>query len=182
MAKRQNVSEQIDAINLLELERKASELLPQTAYDYYASGANDEITLRENRVAYERITLLPRMLVDVSKRHMGTTALGELVSMPIFIAPTAFQGLAHAEGEVATAKAAGAAKTLMTLSTLSTFSIEEVMAVATGPLWFQLYLFKDRAISTSLVKRAEVAGCKAIVFTVDVPVLGRRERDVRNQF
>jgi isopentenyl diphosphate isomerase/L-lactate dehydrogenase-like FMN-dependent dehydrogenase len=182
MEKRQNIGEQIKAINLLELEMKARESLPQTAYDYCASGANDEITLRENRLAYERITLLPRMLVDVSERHMGTTALGEPVSMPILIAPTAFQGLAHPEGEVATVKAAGAAKTLMTLSTGSTFSIEEVMAVATGPVWFQLYLFKDRAISASLVKRAEVAGCKAIVFTVDVPLLGRRERDVRNQF
>jgi 4-hydroxymandelate oxidase len=182
MAKRQNADEQIEAINLFELETKARELLPQAAYDYYASGANDEITLRENRVAYERITLLPRMLVDVSKRHMGTTALGEPVSMPILIAPTAFQGLAHPEGEVATVKAAGAAKTLMTLSTLSTFSIEDVMAVATGPVWFQLYVLKDRAISASLVKRAEVAGCKAIVLTVDAPLLGRRERYVRNQF
>jgi len=113
MEKRQNIDEQIEAINLLELETKARELLPQAAYDYYASGANDEITLRENRVAYERITLLPRMLVDVSKRHMGTTALGEPVSMPILIAPTAFQGLAHPEAEVATVKAAGAANTLM---------------------------------------------------------------------
>src|SRR5271165_5690875 len=182
MEKRQNIDEQIEAINLLELEMKARESLPQTVYDYCASGANDEITLRENRLAYERITLLPHMLVDVSERHMGTTALGEPVSMPILIAPTAFQGLAHPEGEVATVKAAGAAKTLMTLSTGSTFSIEEVMAVATGPVWFQLYLFKDRAISASLVKRAEVAGCKAIVFTVDVPLLGRRERDVRNRF
>ena len=182
LEKRQNIGEQIKAINLLELEMKARESLPQMVYDYCASGANDEITLRENRLAYERITLLPRMLVDVSERHMGTTALGEPVSMPILIAPTAFQGLAHPEGEVATVKAAGTAKTLMTLSTGSTFSIEEVMAVATGPVWFQLYLFKDRAISASLVKRAEVAGCKAIVFTVDVPLLGRRERDVRNQF
>jgi 4-hydroxymandelate oxidase len=182
MAKQQNLSEQIEAINLLELEMKARELLPQTAYGYNAGGANDEITLRENRMTYERITLLPRMLVDVSERHMGTTALGEPVSMPILIAPTAFQGLAHPKGEIATVKAAGAAKTLMTLSTLSTFSIEEVMAVATGPVWFQLYVFKDRAISASLVKRAEVAGCKAIVFTVDLPLLGRRERDVRNQF
>src|SRR6478672_4346379 len=181
MAKRQNVSEKIDAINLWELEARARELLPKMGYDYYASGANDEITLRENRLAYERITLLPRVLVDVSERHMGTTALGEPVSMPVLIAPTAFQGLAHPEGEVATVKAAGAAKTLMTLSTLSTFSIEEVMAIATGPVWFQLYVFKDRAISASLVKRAEVAGCKAIVLTVDAPMLGRRERDVRNQ-
>jgi 4-hydroxymandelate oxidase len=182
MTTRQNVSDQIDAINLFELEKTARELLPQTTYDYQASGANDEITLRENRTAYERITLLPRMLVDVSERHMGTTILSEPVSMPILVAPTAFQGLAHTTGEVATAEAAGAAKTLMTLSTLSTFSVEEVMAVATGPVWFQLYLFKDRATSASLVKRAEVAGCKAIVLTVDAPLLGKRERDIRNQF
>jgi len=182
MSERQNGREQIEAINLFELETKARELLPQRVYDHHASGANDEITLRENRVAYERIALLPRMLVDVSKRQMDTTALGEPVSMPILIAPTAFQGLAHPTGEVATAKAAGAAKTLMTLSTLSTFSIEEVVAVATGPVWFQLYVFKDRAITASLVKRAEVVGCKAVVFTVDAPLLGRRERDVRNQF
>jgi 4-hydroxymandelate oxidase len=122
------------------------------------------------------------MLVDVSERQMDTTVLGEPVSMPVLIAPTAFQGLAHPEGEIATVKAAGAARTLMTLSTLSTLSIEEVMAEATGPVWFQIYVFKDRAISASLVKRAEVAGCKAIVFTVDAPLLGRRERDVRNQF
>jgi 4-hydroxymandelate oxidase len=102
--------------------------------------------------------------------------------MPVLIAPTAFQGLAHPEGEIATVKAAGAARTLMTLSTLSTLSIEEVMAEATGPVWFQIYVFKDRAISASLVKRAEVAGCKAIVFTVDAQLLGRRERDVRNRF
>jgi len=182
MAGRRNASEQIEATNLFELEMKARKLLPRTPYDYCAGGANDEITLRENRMAYERITLLPRVLVDVSERHMDTTALGEPVSMPILIAPTSFQGFTHPEGEVATVRAAGAAKTLMTLSTLSTFSIEEVMAVATGPVWFQLYVFKDRAISASLVKRAEAAGCKAIVLTVDAQLLGRRERDVRNQF
>jgi len=176
------VSKAIQAINLEELEVLARGLLPQMAYDYYAGGANDEITLHENRAAYVRMSLLPRVLVDVSERQMGTTALGEPVSMPIFIAPTAFQGLAHSEGEVATVKAAGTAKTLMTLSTLSTSSIEDVMAVASGPVWFQLYVFKDRAISASLVQRAEAAGCKAIVCTVDVPLPGRRERDLRNQF
>jgi 4-hydroxymandelate oxidase len=182
MTTRPDISDQVEAINLFELEMQARELLPQAAYDHHAGGANDEITLRENHVAYERITLLPRMLVDVSERHMGTTALGQPVSMPILIAPTAFQGLAHPKGELATVKAAGAANTLMTLSTLSTFSMEEVMAVATGPVWFQLYMFKDRAISASFAKRAELAGCKAIVFTVDAPLLGRRERDVRNHF
>jgi len=137
--------------------------------------------LRENRAAFERITLLPRMLVDVSARDLGTTVLGQPVSMPILIAPTALPGLAHPEGEVATTKAAGAAKTMMTLATLSTSSIEEAMAVATGPVWFQLYVFKDRAVTASLVQRAEAAGCKAIVLTVDVPVLGKRERG-RNRF
>ena len=151
-------------------------------YDFYASGANGEVTLRENRAAYERITLLPRVLVDVSARDLGTTVLGEPVSMPILIAPTALPGLAHPEGEVATTKAAGAAKTVMTLATCSTSSIEEAMAVATGPVWFQLYVFKDRAVTASLVQRAEAAGCKAIMLTVDVPMLGKRERDVRNRF
>jgi 4-hydroxymandelate oxidase len=176
------MSQRIDAINLEELEERARELLPQMAYDYYASGANDEVTLRENRAAYERITLLPRMLVDVSVRDMGTTVLGEPVSMPILIAPVALPGLAHPEGEIATVKAASAAKTLITLATLSTTSIEDAMAAATGPVWFQLYVFRDRAITASLVQRAEAAGCKAVVLTVDMPIQGKRERDVRNRF
>jgi isopentenyl diphosphate isomerase/L-lactate dehydrogenase-like FMN-dependent dehydrogenase len=169
----------IQASNLGELEALARELLPQMTYDYYASGANDETTLRENRTAYERIALLPRMLVGVDATDMTTTVLGEHVSMPILIAPIALEGLAHPEGEIATVKAAGMAQTLMTLATLSTSSIEDAMAVASGPIWFQLYVFKDRDISAALVKRAEVAGCKAIVLTVDVPMLGKRERGMR---
>jgi 4-hydroxymandelate oxidase len=175
------MSERIDAINLEELEKRAREVLPQMACDYYAGGGNDEVTLRENRAAYARISLLPRMLVDVSARDMKTTVLDEPVSMPILIAPTALHGLAHPEGEMATTKAAGAAKTVMTLATLSTSSIEAAMAVATGPVWFQLYVLKDRDITASLVQRAQAAGCKAIVLTVDVPVPGQRERDVRNR-
>ena len=111
---------------------------PKWVMTNYASGANDEITLRENRAAYERITLLPRMLVDVSVRDMSTTVLGEPVSMPILIAPLALQGLAHPDAEIATIKSASAAKTLATLATLSNTSIEEAMAAATGPVWFQL--------------------------------------------
>jgi 4-hydroxymandelate oxidase len=176
------MSETIDAINFGELEALARAVLPRMAYDYYAGGANDEITLRENRAAFERIAMMPRVLVDVSVRDLSTTVLGELVSMPILIAPVAFQALAHPDGEVATTKAAGAAKTVMILSTLATTSIEETMAMATGPVWFQLYVFKDRDITSSLVKRAEAAGCKAIVWTVDVPLLGKRERDIRNRF
>jgi 4-hydroxymandelate oxidase len=176
------MSERIDPINLSELEERARAVLPQMSYDFYASGANDETTLRENRAAYERIKVLPRMLIDVSARDMSTTVLGEPVSMPILIAPMSLQRLAHPEGEIATTRAAGAARTLTTLATLATTSIEEVMAIATGPAWFQLYVFKDRAITASLVQRAETAGCKALVLTVDVPVPGKRERDVRNRF
>jgi 4-hydroxymandelate oxidase len=181
MSKREASSQTIEAMNLSEMEALARESLPKMAYDYYANGANDEVTLRENRTAYEQIRLLPRVLVDVSTREMGTTVLGEAVSMPILIAPTAFHGLAHPEGELATIKAAGNAQTLMTLATLSNFSIEEAMKVATGPVWFQLYALKDRGITASLVERAEAAGCKAIVLTVDVPVPGKRERDIRNR-
>src|SRR5262245_21182666 len=176
------MSERIDPINLCDLEERARAVLPQMSYDFYASGAHDEITLRENRAAYERVKVLPRMLIDVSARDMSTAVLGERVSMPILIAPMAVQCLAHTDGEIATTKAAGAAKTLMTLATLATTSIEEVMAIATGPVWFQLYVFRDRALSASLVQRAAAAGCKAVVLTVDVPVPGRRERDVRNRF
>ena len=176
------MSQRIDPINLCDLEERAQAVLPQMSYDFYASGANDEITLRDNRAAYERIKVLPRMLIDVSARDMSTTVLGEPVSMPILIAPMALQCLGHPDGEIATTKAAGAAKTLTTLATLATTSIEEVMAIATGPVWFQLYVFRDRALTASLVQRAAAAGCKAVVLTVDVPVPGKRERDVRNRF
>lgn len=170
------------AINLAEFEACARAVLPTMAYDYYASGANDEITLRENCEAYRRLQLAPRMLVDVSKRCLQTTIFGDQISMPVLIAPTAMQRMAHPDGEVAMVKAAGKAGTIMVLSTLSTASIEEVTAAASGPVWFQLYVYKDREITASLVKRAEKSGCTAIVLTVDSPHLGRRERDVRNCF
>ena len=167
-------------INLFEFEEQARLQIGQMAYDYYASGANDEITLRENRQAYERIVIYPRMLRDVSNRSLQTTVLGQEIHMPIMVAPMAFQKMAHAEGEIATVKAASTAGTIMVLSTLSTCSIEDVAEASTGNLWFQLYVYRDRDLTASLVKRAEAAGCKALVFTVDSPLLGRREKDVRN--
>jgi 4-hydroxymandelate oxidase len=121
-------------------------------------------------------------MVDVSRRDLATTVLGQPVAMPVLVAPTAFHRLAVPEGELATARAAGAEGTVMILSTLSTTSLEEVTAAATGPVWFQLYIYKDRQATEGLVRRAEAAGCKALVLTVDAPILGRRERDVRNRF
>ncbi len=171
-----------ERINLFDFEAAAGERLPPLARDYYASGAHDEITLRENHAAYDRLSLHYRTLVDVSRRDLSTTLLGHRLSMPILVAPTAFQKLAHPDGEMATARAAGKAGTLMVLSTLSTCSIEEVRAEATGPTWFQLYVYKDRGASRALIERAEAAGCSALVLTVDAPVWGRRERDVRNRF
>jgi isopentenyl diphosphate isomerase/L-lactate dehydrogenase-like FMN-dependent dehydrogenase len=171
-----------DLVSVFDYENAAREALPPVAYDYYASGANDEITLRENHAAYERIKLKPRVLLDTSKRDLTTTVLGQTISMPIMVSPTAFHRMAHPEGEVATARAAAKAGTLMILSTLSTSSIEEVMSEATGPVWFQLYVYKDREATLSLVRRAESAGCTAIALTVDAQIWGRRERDIKNRF
>ena len=172
----------MDPINLYEYEAIAQAKLTPMAYDYYASGAHDEITLRENHAAYDRIPLRYRVLRDISQRTTTTTVLGHQLSMPVIVAPTAFHKLAHPDGEVATVRAAGQAGTLMILSTLSTTSIEEVMAAATGPVWFQLYVYKDRGATKALVERAQAAGCSALVLTVDAQIWGQRERDVRNRF
>jgi len=169
-------------VNINDFENLAKEKLTQMAYDYYSSGANDEITLRENCEAYKRIFLKYRVLVDVSKRDLSTEVLGQKIPMPVIIAPTAFHKLAHIEGEVAVAKAAGAAGTIMILSTLSNSDVEDVVKASSSPVWFQLYVYKEREVTRELIKRAEAAGCKAIVLTVDAPVLGTRERDVRNKF
>lgn len=172
----------MEPINLFELEAIAREKLSREAYDYYASGAHDEVTLRENRAAYDRLALSYRVLVDVSRRDPSTTVLGQPVAMPVLVAPTAFHRLAVPEGEIATARAAGAAGTVMILSTLSNTPVEEVVAASSGPVWFQLYVYRDRKATEGLVRRAEAAGCRALVLTVDAPLLGRRERDVRNRF
>ncbi|MPZ14381.1 MAG: alpha-hydroxy-acid oxidizing protein [Chloroflexi bacterium] len=171
-----------EPINLFEYEALAREQLAPMAYDYYASGAHDEVTLRENRAAFDHIRLRYRVLVDVSRRDLSTTVLGEPLSMPVLVGPTAFHRMAHPDGEVATARAARRAGTLMVLSTLSNSSVEEVTAAAPGPLWFQLYVYRDRGATRALVERVEAAGCRALVLTVDAPLLGRREMDVRNRF
>jgi len=171
-----------DLVNIYDYEARARECLAEMAYAYYASGANDEITLRENHAAYDRIALRYHVLRDVSQRDMTTTVLSEPVSMPILIAPTAFHRLAHPDGEIPATRAAGAAGTVMTLSTLSSSSLEEVAEAASGPLWFQLYVYRDREATRDLVRRVEAAGYRALMITVDAPVLGRRERDVRNRF
>ncbi|HEX5222036.1 MAG TPA: alpha-hydroxy acid oxidase [Verrucomicrobiae bacterium] len=172
----------IDALNLFDLEKLAKESLPAAALDYYSSGAWDEVTIRENRAAFERIKVHYRVLVDVSWRDLATTLFGQPIAMPILIAPTAFHKLAHPDGELGTVRAAGKAGTIMVLSSLSTTLVEEVMKAASGPVWFQLYINKDRSFTRDLVARVEAAGCQALMVTVDTPEWGRRERDVRNKF
>ncbi|KAL1555833.1 (S)-2-hydroxy-acid oxidase [Salvia divinorum] len=168
--------------NVMEFEAIAREKLPKMVYDYYASGAEDQWTLQENRNAYSRILFRPRILVDVSKIDTTTTVLGYKISTPIMVAPTAMQKMAHPEGELAIARAASSARTIMTLSSWGTSSIEEVASAASGIKFFQLYVFKDRNIVEQLVRRAEKAGFKAIALTVDTPRLGRREADIKNRF
>ncbi len=170
------------ALNLFEIEQLAKEKLPQMAYDYFSSGAWDEVTLRANREAFNRISVHYKVCVDVSKRNLESKILGQKISMPILIAPTAFHKLAHSDGELATVRAAGKAGTIFVLSSLSTTTVEDVMAVASGPVWFQLYINKDRGFTRELVARVERAGCTALMLTVDTPEWGRRERDVRNGF
>ena len=165
-----------------DYETLAREQLERSAWDYYAGGSGDERTLTDNRAAFARIPLRPRVLVDVSTIDAGTRIFGTDVPAPILLAPTAFNRLACDDGEIAAARAAGTAGTIMICSTLSTCRLEDVAAAATGPLWFQLYVYKDRAMTEELIARAESAGYRAIVLTVDTPLLGRRYRDARNGF
>lgn len=172
----------MEITNVSEYEAIAKQKLPKMVYDYYASGAEDEWTLKENREAFSRILFRPRVLIDVSNIDMTTTVLGFKISMPIMIAPTAMQKMAHPEGEYATARASSAAGTIMTLSSWATSSVEEVASTGPGIRFFQLYVYKDRSVVAQLVRRAERAGFKAIVLTVDTPILGRREADIKNRF
>ncbi|KAK9093419.1 hypothetical protein Syun_028330 [Stephania yunnanensis] len=172
----------VEITNVSEYEEIAKERLPKMVYDYFASGAEDQWTLKENRSAFSKILFRPRILIDVTNIDLTTTVLGYKISMPIMIAPTAMQKMAHPEGELATARAASAAGTIMTLSSWATSSVEEVASTGAGIRFFQLYVYKDRNLVAQLVKRAEKAGFKAIALTVDTPRLGRREADIKNRF
>ena len=169
-------------LNIADYARAARGRIPQDALDYYEGGALDEVTLRENTESWTRLKLYYRVLAGVGARDLRTTVLGQPISMPIVVAPTAFHKLACDAGEIATARAAKAAGTLFILSSLSNTAMESVFAEAASPRWFQLYIYKDRKITRQLVQRAEAAGAEAIVLTVDAPGLGTRERDARNSF
>jgi isopentenyl diphosphate isomerase/L-lactate dehydrogenase-like FMN-dependent dehydrogenase len=168
-----NVADYVDAAR----ERVAPEI-----WCYFEGGAMDEVTLRANVAAYGRWRLRPRMLVDVSAISLETTLLGTPVSMPLGVAPFAMQRLLVPEGECATARAAAAADVLMVVSTLTTSSHAAISAAADGPRWLQLYVLRDRQRTLDHIAEAREAGYSAVVLTVDLPYVGRRERDLRLGF
>jgi L-lactate dehydrogenase (cytochrome) len=170
------------AANVHDLRVMARRRLPRGVFDYIDGGAEDEHTLAENSNAFRRIGFHPRILRGVGAPDPSTTLLGRGLPFPLVLAPTGFTRIADPDGELSVARAANRAGIPYTLSTLGTRSIEEVAEVSEGRKWFQLYMFRDRGLVEEMVKRASVAGYEALVFTVDLTVHGRRERDVRRGF
>lgn len=174
---------QVPMVCLRDFETFAVRLLPKMALDYYRSGADEEITLTENRQAFNRYFVIPRMLRDVSKVDISSSILGRRIAFPVCIAPTAMQRMAHPDGEVASAKGAKSAGIGFTLSTIATSSIEEIASgVGASLRFFQLYIYKDRNITVQLIRRAETGGFSAVFLTVDTPFFGKRRSDNRNRF
>jgi 4-hydroxymandelate oxidase len=170
-------------VRVSDFEPLARAWLDPAAYDYIAGGAWDEVTLAENEAAWLRRRFRPRVLVDVSRVSTATTMAGAPTALPLAIAPMSVHELAHPEAELATVRAAATAGVPFTLSTMASRSIEEVADAAPDAIrWFQLYLQRDRDVSRSLVERAATAGYRAVVLTVDLPVMGYRERDLRSGF
>jgi 4-hydroxymandelate oxidase len=168
--------------NLDEMEREARTRLEGQVYDYFAGGAEDERTLARNRAAWAEVRVRPRQLVDVSSVDTSVELLGWRLAMPLLTAPCAFNVLAHPDGELGVARAAGRARVAQVLSMQATTTLEDVAAIGDGVRLMQLAVLRDRGITRALVERAEAAGYQALCLTVDVPVLGRRERDIRNGF
>ncbi len=169
----------MEPVNVWDYERLAEDKLDANAAAYFAGGAGDEVTLRDNVAAFERRKLRPRVLVDVGEVSTATTVLGTEIALPVVIAPLAMQRLAHPDGEEATARAAAAAGTIMCLSSAATCAPAEL---SEGQRWFQVYVWRPRTKTEAAIEQAVASGYSALVLTVDVPYLGRRERDVRVGF
>jgi (S)-mandelate dehydrogenase len=170
------------AVNIEDLRRLAKRRLPRAIFDFFDGGAEDEVTLRENRAAFERVRLLPRVLVDVSRIQTTVELLGKPAALPLAIAPTGGISAGRAGAELILARAAKAWGVPFTMATPSAFTIERVAQEVGGRLWFQLYAVRDQEFRRRLVERARNSGYEAILVTVDLPVSGKRERDPRNGF
>ncbi|XP_034478210.1 peroxisomal (S)-2-hydroxy-acid oxidase GLO5-like [Drosophila innubila] len=166
-----------------DFELKANLKLEKNALDYYKNGAGEQVTVELNHEAYKRLRLRPRFLRDVSHLDVSCEIFGEHLQWPLGIAPSAMQKLAHPDGEIGMARAAGKAGSIYILSTLSTTSLEDLAAAAPETCkWFQLYIYKDRSVTEQLVKRAERSDFKALVVTIDTPINGDRRADAKNKF
>ena len=164
-----------------DFRRIARRRVPTMVFDFVDGGADGELTLDANRRAFEQIVFEPRWMSDVSKIDLTTTVLGEQLSMPYLLAPAGLASVVHRDGELAVARAAAKANTIFCISTGSTYSLEEIAAAApTAKLWFQLYLWKSEEVVSGLIQRAKATGCRALVLTIDVPAVGKRERDLTN--
>lgn len=164
-----------------DFRRIARRRVPTMVFDFVDGGADGELTLDANRRAFEQIVFEPRWMSDVSKIDLTTTVLGEQLSMPYLLAPAGLASVVHKDGELAVARAAAKANTIFCISTGSTYSLEEIAAAApTAKLWFQLYLWKSEEVVSGLIQRAKATGCRALVLTIDVPAVGKRERDLTN--
>jgi 4-hydroxymandelate oxidase len=168
--------------DIFDYAKLAPMRMSTVGWEYISGGAADELTLRWNREVYDRLRLRPKVLVDVSQLDTRVTLLGRQHAFPVLLAPTAYHKLAHPEGEIATVRGADAAETTMVVSTTATTSLEDIAKAATRELWFQLYVQPDRGFTRELVQRAEGAGYRALVVTVDAPVLGPRYRETRSKF
>ena len=171
-----------EIINLFDFERMAEGSMSKMAYEFVSSGAADEITVKWNREALDKLKIQTSVLNDVSQLDTTVSLFGSKLPYPILIAPTAFHKLMHPEGELATARGAAAAAALYVISSFTTTPIEEIAKVATGPLWFQLYVVDDRTFVKDLVQKVEAQGCKALCVTVDTPVSGARDRQQKAHF
>ena len=164
-----------------DFRRIARRRVPTMVFDFVDGGADGELTLDANRRAFEQIVFEPRWMSDVSKIDLTTAVLGEQLSMPYLLAPAGLASVVHKDGELAVARAAAKANTIFCISTGSTYSLEEIAAAApTAKLWFQLYLWKSEEVVSGLIQRAKATGCRALVLTIDVPAVGKRERDLTN--
>jgi len=172
----------MELFNVNDFELAAKLKLEKSIYEYIAGGAGDEYTLKRNSEALEHLQLVPRILRSSDTVQTNIKLLDHQLTYPLFVAPMAFHRSVHDLGELATVSAVNKAGIGMVLSTMSTIALEDVAQTALNPLWFQLYIYKDRQITQQLIKRAELAGFKALVLTVDVPIMGTREKDRRNHF
>lgn len=168
------------AVTIDDIRELARNRLPKMVFDFVDGGAEDERTLQDNRSAFSHMKFMPRVLVDVAKRNQSVKVCDTDLSLPVGFAPTGLPGIVHPQAELAAVAVANRVGTVFTLSSASTHSIEKVAEVSNGPLWFQLYPWRDRKVTGQLIERAKSAGYRALCVTVDVPVNGGRERDIYN--